>query len=244
MTFTLFFTLFSMQNLFADELLSEQLESLKTQEPQEYLRRSALMPRPTRAGHLWFVGSELSDPAWAPLYIDRYLNQEEPTNVRRALLYLIYRSLNHIPEEMVALFADEPAILRADIIEHIPYDRNLTETATRDESSLVRAALARKAGSDLQLPEETVLLLLQDKDTMVQMDAARAAYRRNCTTAIPLLKPLISQKTNGTLALRALYALSKLDMQLAIRTVKKHQLTQSPHRHLAIFSANLLGDSQ
>ena len=81
MTLTFLFAFLSAP-LFADESLSIQIEKLQQQSPAEYERRSELQPRATRAGHLRFVGSDLKDPIWAPLYLDRYLNGEESTEIR------------------------------------------------------------------------------------------------------------------------------------------------------------------
>jgi len=238
MTLTFLFTLLSVP-LFADESLSAQIEKLQLQSPVEYERRAELQPRATRAGHLRFVGSELTDPTWAPLYLERYLNGDENTEVRRALLHLVYRSLEQIPTDVENQYTEEPAILRADILANSD-NSLLTEQGLKDPSPLVRAALARKAGISEEISTAVIVHLLQDQDDTVKMDAARASYRRDCMDAIPLLIPLSVQQENGTLALRSLYALSKINTEQAVAIVKKHQLAQSSHHNLAIFAANLL----
>jgi hypothetical protein len=219
-------TLFSLFSIFslsmAQATPNEDLISLQTQHSLEYQHRMTVRPLPTRAGHLRFVGAKLADPMWAPLYIERYIHGEEPDETRRALLDLIYRSTHILPEEIIERFSQEPDRIRAEIVDMMESNAISFERLERDESPLVRAALVRRVAKDVQ----------------VLSDAARAAHRRQCEESIPRLAELILHQ-DGTVALRALYALSKLKPTLARTLIQKHQLTESTHIHLSLFAQRL-----
>lgn len=218
---------------------SPETKALESQFPQEYQHRNTISPIATRAGHLRFVGSELADPMWAPLYIERYLSKKESPAVRRALLDLIFRSQQALPQEIIDTYAQEPDILRAEIVDLIPFGSIRTEDLLQDESALVRASLLRKVAKTPTASTEIILRGLQDTDPHVLADAARAAHQRECTEAITLLSQLITHQ-DGTVALRSLYALSKLDAERAKDLVQKHKLYNSNHTNLALFAHNLL----
>jgi hypothetical protein len=217
---------------------NEDLISLQTQHSLEYQHRMTVRPLPTRAGHLRFVGAKLADPMWAPLYIERYIHGEEPDETRRALLDLIYRSTHILPEEIIERFSQEPDRIRAEIVDMMESNAISFERLERDESPLVRAALVRRVAKDSEAPTEIIVRALHDKDVQVLSDAARAAHRRQCEESIPRLAELILHQ-DGTVALRALYALSKLKPTLARTLIQKHQLTESTHIHLSLFAQRL-----
>ena len=215
-----------------------QLEQLKEQFPKEFTIRMELTPRPTRAGHLRFVGSKLADPKWAPLYLSRYNNYEESEDVRRALLDLIHRSLGELPQVIFSGFEDEPELIRATILDLSAYGSVPPEVSAKDPSPLVRAAFIRQVAKSSRASNEYILTALNDLDEKVLADAARAAHQKGCTKAIPALSRLVLQY-NNTVALRSLYALSKLDIQHARALVQKHQLSKSNNKNLAIFAEGL-----
>jgi hypothetical protein len=218
---------------------SEELTVLKSEDPQEYQRRMELRPRPTRAGHLRFVGSVLADPSWAPLYIDRYKNGEETHETRRALLDLIYRSIQELPQTIIEDFSQEPDFIRSEIVDLMDLDSIPFEQLERDKSPLVRAALVRRIGKDTERDTDIIIRALHDTDIQVLSDAARAAHKRQCVESIPRLGALALHH-DGTVALRALYALSKLDKPFTILLIQKHQLTESLHTNMSLFAQGLL----
>lgn len=234
MSFISFFTLlgFSIANA------TPELTYLEEQNPQEYARVSSLTPIPTRAGHLRFVGSDLVDPKWAPLYLDRYTNGTEPTNVRNALLDLLYRTLGTLPEEVLSSYDEEPDQIRASIIEMTDFGVIVPEKVQKDPSALVRAAFVRQVAKSPEASKRFILHALQDEDPKVLADAARAAHQKECMEATPVLSSL-ALTDDHVVALRALYALSKLDHASARALVKKHNLTASPHKNLALFAKTL-----
>ena len=234
MSFISFFALlgFSIANA------TPELTYLEEQNPLEYARISSLAPIPTRAGHLRFVGSDLVDAKWAPLYLDRYTHGTEPTNIRNALLDLLYRTLGTLPEEALSSYDAEPEQIRASIIEMTDFGVIVPEKVQKDPSALVRAAFVRQVAKSPQASKQFILYALQDEDPKVLADAARAAHQKECMEAIPVLSAL-ALTDDHVVALRALYALSKLDHASARALVKKHNLTASPHKNLALFANTL-----
>lgn len=216
----------------------QELLLLKQENPVEYNHRQVLQPHPTRAGHLRFVGAHLADPQWVPLYLSRYQNEKETTQVRRALLDLIHRSAHALPSEVLDLFSEEPDIIRATIVELTSFGTLPPAEVQKDTSPLVRAAFIRQVAHDQESSTDFILRALEDSDEHVLADAARAAHQRGCMEAIPYLARILDQY-NDTVALRALYALSKLDKEYARRMVQKHSLTKSTHRNLALFAQSL-----
>ena len=179
MSFISLFTLlgFSIANATPD------LTYLEEQNPQEYARISSLEPIPTRAGHLRFVGSDLVDAKWAPLYLERYTNGTESTDVRNALLDLLYRTLGTLPEEAISSYDEEPAQIRASIIEMTDFGVIIPEKVQKDPSALVRAAFVRQVAKSPQASQHFIIYALQDEDPKVLADAARAAHQKECRLA-------------------------------------------------------------
>ena len=236
MTLSTLFSIFFLS--IAHATPGEKLITLKAQNPQEYQHRLTLRPLPTRAGHLRFVGAKLADPIWAPLYIDRYINGEESNDTRRALLDLIVRSTHIVPNVIIDDFYQEPDFIRAEIVDLMTLGSIPFEELEKDESPLVRAALLRRVGKDTEISTDIIVRALHDKDTRVLADAARAAHRRQSKESIPRLTELVLHQ-DGTVALRSLYALSKIDRTHAISLIQKHQLTQSEHINLSLFALRL-----
>ena len=214
------------------------LALLEQQYPQEYHRLRNLAPLATRAGHLRFVGADIAVAKWAPLYLDRYMNLQESPEVRRALLDLLYRALGTLPDEVVSSYSQEPAIIRASILEMTDFGVVEPSLAQKDPSPLVRGTFMRQIAKAPEASTDFVLHALQDSDPMVLADAARAAHQKNCSEAIPFLASLVLSE-NHTVALRALYALSKLDLEYARSIVRKHELTESENTNLALFAKRL-----
>lgn len=214
------------------------LELLEQNYPQEYDRLQTLSPMPTRAGHLRFVGSDLADAKWAPLYLSRYMSGQESTEVRRALLDLLYRSLQQLPEEVVSSYAEEPDSIRASILEMTEFGIIEPNRAQKDHSPLVRATFIRQVAKSPQAPKSFIISALQDRDPMVLADAARAAHQKRCMDAVPYLASLVVTD-NHVVALRSLYALSKLDLPIARSMVRKHNLSESANKNLALFAKGL-----
>ena len=215
-----------------------ELVLLEQQHPQEYSRLMSLTPIPTRAGHLRFVGSELANAKWAPLYLKRYTSGKESTAVRSALLDLIHRSLGALPEEVTSSYSQEPEKIRASILDMTEFGIVDPEQAQKDSSPLVRAAFIRQVAKSPQASNQFVINALQDDDVMVLADAARAAHQKECTEGIPYLANLVIIQDN-VVALRALYALSKLDLPYARTLVQQHNLMESPYKNLALFAKRL-----
>ena len=225
--------------LYIQAVEANPLATLKQQYPTEYQEISTIQPRVTRAGHLRFAGQKLVDLRWVPIYTDRFLHSNESPAVRRALLDLIARTTKSLPPEIIERYSQEDFIIQAEIIEILPFNPKIAEQAEKSDSPMVRSAIVRKTMKTDTAPEEIILRGLMDNDPKVLADAARGAHRRNCISAIPKLATLTLHK-NGTVALRALYALSKLDFDFALRTIEKHQLTESPHTNLSLFAQNLV----
>ena len=215
-----------------------ELAHLEENYPQKYARLSTLAPLPTRAGHLRFVGSELVDAKWTPLYLERYTNNIESTAVRNALLDLLYRSLGELPEEVISSYEEEPEEIRASIIEMTTFGTIEPNQAQKDSSALVRAAFIRQVAKSSEAENDFILYALQDENSKVLADAARAAHQKKCMKAIPALSSL-DITDDHVVALRALYALSKLDREYARALVQKHNLIASPHKNLSSFAKSL-----
>ena len=236
MTLFSFVALLSLSSVWASP--QDNLHMLKQEHPKQYQYRSTLQPLPTRAGHLRFVGSDLAEPQWAPLYLSRYLHENERPQVRRALLDLIHRSLGHIPSEIIERFGEEPESIRANILDMSSFGIIPSAEVQQDVSPLVRAAFIRQVSRDEEASTEFILRAFEDTDSTVLADAARAAHQRGCMEAIPHLARLLSQYDN-TVALRALYALSKLDREYARAMVQKYGITESENQHLALFAQSI-----
>lgn len=114
------------------------------------------------------------------------MNGQESTQVRRALLDLLYRSLKEIPEEVVSSYADEPDSIRSSIIEMTDFGIIEPNQAQKDRSPLVRATFIRQVAKSPQAPQSFVINALQDEDPMVQADAARAAHQKKLQGRSPL----------------------------------------------------------
>ncbi|MAA78378.1 MAG: hypothetical protein CL916_03895 [Deltaproteobacteria bacterium] len=214
------------------------IELLEQQYPQEFARLQTLAPLPTRAGHLRFIGSDITNVQWAPLFLNRYMNATESTEVRRALLDLLYRSLGEIPDEIISSYSEEPDTIRSGILEMTDFGTIDPNLAQKDTSPLVRATFIRQVAKSSQASNSFILYALQDNDPMVLADAARAAYQKECSDAIPHLASLVTTD-NHVVALRSLYALSKLDLSYARSLIQKHNLTESANKNLALFAKGL-----
>ena len=212
---------------------------LQDRYPLLYEKRIAIQPRPTRAGHLRFVGSDLEDPQWTALYLHRYRNLSESTEVRRALLDLMYRCNQRLPSEVWDTFEEEPPRIRESIVEMSTYSSSIFEMASQDSDPTVQAALIRVIAKSPQSPSNFIVESLKSEDLVVLREAARAAHQRSRKDAVPLLSGLLTHE-DPQLILRALFALSKLDPRHAKEMVRTHNLDQSTHHNIAHFAASLL----
>ena len=219
--------------------LAASPEILQADYPDLYEERLQLQPRATRAGHLRFVGSDLADPEWTPLYVHRYLHKNESTQVRRALLDLIYRSEGALPQEINDTFSEAPALLQVSMVDMNPYLPAIAEQINLSSAPQVQAALLRQLAKDQQTPTSFVYEALTSSDPVILRDACRVAYMRKLTDTLPLLGALFTHNDPHVL-LNALYAISKIDQEQARRIVRKYNLTEHSFKNLAYFSQGLL----
>jgi HEAT repeat protein len=219
---------------FADETPSFQLNTSVvkaiTRSSAEQDARWNMVPKVTRAGFYRFLGSDLESPQWTDFYIKRFIEKEEPQPVKLALLDLILRSggdwstsmYNHIQKEtdpaVRALIIDMTKRLTAE--EAIPF----IDFATSDESDRVRAAAMRALGNHLSINRSAVLIeALTDPSVDVRLMAIRTLGWSKDTNAIPGLVTLLAEK-NNTIRLKSLYALNKIDQEVAKKHVEQLRL--------------------
>lgn len=225
-----------------------QVQTLKTlqQNQSEYERRWNMKPVPTRrARFLRFLGEDLSDPTWTPLYIHRFLTKGESTEIRIALLDLIVRSGGKWKNTMQKQFSlEENAEVRGAIIDRTkrlssPDARQLIQLGTKDTSAIVRRAAMRAIGNHFDLPfSKELVAALQDSDLDVRRFAIRSiGWRKEITAQSELIK-VLSDK-NATLRFRALYALHKINAPIAVQQVRTLALDQDPDKKISRFAKKI-----
>ncbi|MEC7987765.1 MAG: HEAT repeat domain-containing protein [Myxococcota bacterium] len=225
-------------------LANPDLHNLETDYPEQYERRWNLSPYPNRIGQLHFVGSDLISPDWIPLYLERYHQKGESTDVRRALLYLMHRCDPNLHPSILRSYESESVELRATIVElTLPnrFDASLFNLSSRDSSESVQRELLLAISSNPDLPIKPIRNALQSKDVDVLQAAIRAIHWRE---AVELIPDLIEQLNHPStfIQLKALYALSKLDRAEAKRQVKRRRFDQSTDHHVSHLAKGLMQD--
>jgi hypothetical protein len=206
------------------------IEAFKKESEKDYQALLHLKPRVTRSRALRFIDGRLYHPRATSVLLYRLINEEADAQVREALVEAISHSKGEYADAMLDLITREPEPrVRARMVAALRFaDEPSTlqglQLGLKDDSAVVRAAVARTIGKLDKTPQLVNLLMtnLKDKDPAVQIAAIQSARIFKLTEAKDTLETLLGS-THPTVRLESLYAISHLAPEVLERVPKLEQ---------------------
>jgi HEAT repeat protein len=215
--------------------------------PETYNAMRSLQPRATRAGFPRFTGPLVRDPNAAPILLDRYLNGNEPIEVRAALIEALSRTTGEYGAALVDLYGrEQDARVREAMMSALRTAKDadsalaLLGLGLSDRDPVVRAEAARmvarrKDGGRLS---SELIAAAGDGDATVQVEAMRALGAHKIAAAKEALTGEL-ESTSADVRLNALRALGRIDEAYAAALPEVETLAKDSDARVAKVAAKL-----
>ena len=208
--------------------LQAQIVSIWRVNPERASQCWTDAPGITRNGMPRFAGEPWRGPDAAPLLIERFIQGNDDTETRAALIAALQYTKGDWSQAVVSLFAVETEErvreVMADVLRYAESDAAWLglSSAAQDDSANVRSAAMRSIGSrsDGAIGAEILLGAMTDPHAGVRAMAARSTGWLEIAPNWNALRPLISDE-NAEVRLHALRSMKRID---AVRTAQLTEL--------------------
>jgi hypothetical protein len=198
--------------------VAAEVERIREAKPELYDAIRGLEPRMTRGRFLRFTDPVLNDPDAAPLLLDRFVNGNDTTQVRAAVIEAIPRTGGAFGPAMVDLLSRErDADVRVVMVESMrradatSAQHGLEQAFTdRDANVRVQAALTVARRSDGAELADALVIAASDPDDEVKRTAVQSLGALKVEQAKDALVGLLSQD-DPELRFLSLRALERID---------------------------------
>ena len=196
-----------------------EVTRIQTDGPESYNALRDLRPRTTRAGFPRFTGPLVRDPNAAPIFLDRYMNGNEPVEVKAALIEALPRTGGEYAAALVDLYGrEQEARVREVMMSTLRVAKDadsalallglgLGDTNARVRAEAARMTARRRDGARLS---SELITAAGDKDAVVQVEAMRALGAHKVDAAKEALTVEL-KATDADVRLNALRALGRID---------------------------------
>lgn len=209
--------------------LQAQVLTIWRDNPERAMQCWTLAPGMTRNGMPRFAGENWRGPDAAPLLIERFIQGNDETETRAALIAALQYTKGDWSEAVVSLFEVETEErvreVMADVLRYADSEAAWVGLglAAQDESATVRSAAMRSIGSrsDGALGAQILVQAMADGHANVRAMAARSSGWLEITPNWNALRPLISDE-DAEVRLHALRAMKRID---GVRTAQLSELS-------------------